>query len=247
MLDQHIDLARLKRSLKPAVGGALAIGALIAVFTSSGGIDDVRGALDKVTVGWTVAALTAMAVGYLLLALHLRRLARPQISVRQAIRTDLLLFGVGNVLPGAPAPGAVLASAHLRRADMSTRAARFVIALTAWFNIRTLLGIGALAFLIAFARQHPGMRETGPWWVAAVGVLVLLAATARMAASGHRRTDHPRARRPAINRVAPPLGQNAGATRGWHAEAKAIVGSLANRAVLVALAAGSWLADAACL
>ncbi len=33
----------------------------------------------------------------------------------------------------------------------------------------------------------------------------------------------------------------------WHAEAKAIVGSPRNRVGLVALAAGSWLADAACL
>ena len=245
---QPSEPARLKRPLILSLGTALGVVALIAVFMSSGGIDDVLDALGRVTLGWTLAAFGAMLGGYLLLALHLRRLARGQISLGRAARTDLLLFGLGNVLPGAPAPGAVLASVELRRGGMSARAARFIIAFTAWFNIRSLLGIGAVAFLVAFARQHPGLKEAGLWWLAAVAVLVLLGATARMASrpATAARTMRLLARL-RINRVAAPLQDPQAAAGAWHAEAKAVVGTPANRVLLVSLAVGSWLADAACL
>ncbi len=206
MRDHPPEPARLKRSLLTALGAALGVAALTAVFMSSGGIDEVLDAVGRVTAGWTVAAFGAILAGYLLLALHMRRLAQGQISLWRAARTDMLLFGLGNVLPGAPAPGAVLAAAELQRGGLSARAARFIIAFTAWFNIRSLLGIGAVAFLVAFARQHPGLKEAGLWWLAAVAVLVLLGLTARMASrpATAERTMRLLARL-RINRVAAPL------------------------------------------
>jgi uncharacterized protein (TIRG00374 family) len=230
------------------VGAAVALGALVAVFWSSGGVDDVVDALGRVAAGWTLAAVAALLVAYLLLALHLWRLAWGRISLWRAIRSDLMLFGLGNVLPGAPAPGALLAAAELRRAGLSARNARFVIAFTAWFNVRTLLGLGAVAFLVAFARQHPGLNDAGLWWLAAVGVLVLLALTARLAArsSTAERTAGLLAK-VRIGRVALPVAPSRAAAASWHAEAKAVVGSPMNRVLLVCLAVGAWLADAACL
>ena len=239
---------RLKRGLAWLLGAALGVAALVTVFLSSGGIEDVLHAVERVTLGWTLAAIAAMLVGYLLLALHLRRLAQGRVSWWHAMRTDLLLFGLGNVLPGAPAPGAVLAAAELRRAGLSVRGARFVIAFTAWFNVRTLLGIGAVTFLVAFARERPELKEAGIWWLAAVGLLMLLAATARMAArpATAERTARFLAR-VRIGRVSARLQDTRAAADGWHAEAKAVVGTRANRVLLVSLAAGAWLADAACL
>ena len=195
-----------------------------------------------------LAALVAMVAGYALLALHMRRLASQRISVWQAARADLLLFGLGNVFPGLPAPGALLAAAELRRDGLSPRRTRFVLAFTMWFNVRTLLGIGAIAFLMAFARQHPGVRETGRWWVAAVGLIAALAISAALAARpttaehtaqlfARVRVTHPR----------PPADVTRAGADAWHPEAKATVGSRRNRIVLVGLAAGSWLADATCL
>ena len=238
----------MKRALGLLFGAAVSVGALLAVLSSSGGIDQVREAFDAVSAGWVFAALLAMLAGYLLLALHLRRLASAQISLWRAARADLLLFGLGNVLLGAPAPGAVLAAAELRRDGLSPRRVRFVLAFTAWFNIRTLLGIGALAFLVAFARQHPGVREAGLWWLGALAVLLVLAATARLAArpTTARRT----ARALSLLRrwqSPPPAEATLQSADAWHVEAKAIVGSPGNRAVLVLLAAGSWIADATCL
>ena len=48
---------------------------------SSGGIGQLAAALDAVSAGWVLTALLAMLVGYLLLALHLRRLASGEISL----------------------------------------------------------------------------------------------------------------------------------------------------------------------
>ena len=154
----------------------------------------------------------------------------------------------GTCSPGAPAPGALLAAAELRRHGLSPRRVRFLLAFTVWFNVRTLLGIGALAFLVAFARQHPGLREAGLWWLAAIAVLLLLAATARLAArpTAARRTARAVARLQ-LGHPKPPAEITHASADGWHAEAKAIVGSPMNRFVLVLLAAGSWIADAACL
>jgi uncharacterized membrane protein YbhN (UPF0104 family) len=218
------------------------------VLSSAGGLDDVLAALGRVSAGWTLAAAVALPASYALLALHLRRLAAGRITIRQAAHADLLLFGLGNVLPGAPAPGALLAARQLRRGGLSPRRTRLALMFTMWFNVRTLLGLGALAFLAAFARQHPGVRESGLWWLAATGVIIALVATAAMAA---RQTTAQRSAlllaRLRMTRPRPPAGATREAADAWHAEAKATVGSPANRALLVALAAGSWLADAACL
>jgi hypothetical protein len=239
---------RWSRAITFALGAVVAVGALLAVLSSSGGVDDVLAALEHVSPGWVFAAVGATVGGYVLLALHMRRLTAGRISVWQAARADLLLFGLGNVLPGSPAPGALLAAAELRRDGLSTRRTRFVLAFTMWFNVRTLLGIGAIAFLVAFARQHPGVREAGLWWLAAVGLILALATSAALAARpttaehtaqlfARLRVTHPRP---------PPDVTRAGAD-AWHAEAKATVGSRRNRVVLMVLAAGSWLADATCL
>ena len=240
--------SRLPSWLGPLLGAAVAVGALVAVFASSGGVGDVVNALEEVAAVWTLAAAAALLAAYLLLALHLRRLAWGRITLWRAVRTDLMLFGLGNVLPGAPAPGALLAAAELRRAGLSARAARLLIAFTGWFNVRTLLGLGAVAFLVALARQHPGLKDAGLWWLVAVGVLLLLALTARMAAkpSTAERTAHLLAH-VRIGRVALPVRPTRAAATAWHAEAKAVVGSPMNRVLLVSLAVGAWIADAACL
>jgi uncharacterized protein (TIRG00374 family) len=239
---------RWSRAFAFALGAVVAVGALLAVLSSSGGIDDVLAALEHVSPGWVFGAVVATVGGYALLAVHMRRLAGGRISVWQAARADLLLFGLGNVLPGSPAPGALLAAAELRRDGLSARRARFVLAFTMWFNVRTLLGIGAIAFLVAFARQHPGVREAGLWWLAAVGLILALAASAALAArpttAEHTARLFARLR---VTRPHPPPDATRAGADAWHAEAKATVGSPHNRVVLVTLMAGSWLADAACL
>jgi len=239
---------RATRVVLFVLGLGLTAGALVTLLSSSGGIDDILRALDHVSGEWAGAAVGATVAGYLLNAFHLRRLTSGRIPLWRAARTDLLLFGLGNLLPGAPAPGALLAAAELRRAGLSARRARLVLAFTAWFNVRTLLAIAALSFLVALAGEHPGLREAGLWWIAAVAVILALAASARLAArtttAEHGAQFLARLR---VRRPRPPAEVTRTTAAAWHAEVKATVGTPINRVVLVALAAGSWIADAACL
>lgn len=231
------------------VGGVVAVTGLVLVFASSGGIGDVASAVRHASAEWALAAVLAELACYALLGLHLRRLAgEPRISELQGIRVSLLSFGLGNVLPGSPAPGMLLAGAELRRLGRSPRRTRLVLGFTLWFTVRTLVGISALAFLIAIVRDHPALREFSLWSLAAVGVILTLALTARMA-SRPQTAQH--AARAAgwlrISRPRPPVDATRDAAVAWYAEARSIVGTPGNRALLVAIAASSWLADAACL
>ncbi len=242
--------SRARGTVTLVLGAAVTVAAVAAVLSSAGGVGDVVGALGRVSAGWTLAALAATPLGYALLAVHLRRLSGGRVSIWRAARADLLLFGLGNLLPGSPAPGALLAGRALRRDGLSPARTRLVLTLTLWFNVRSLLGLGALAFLVAAARQHPGLRSSGLLWLVALAVILSLAATATLAArpGTARRGALLAARlRPARRRRAPASGATRATAEAWHAEAKAAVGSPRHRALLVALAAGSWLADAACL
>jgi predicted lysophospholipase L1 biosynthesis ABC-type transport system permease subunit len=72
----------LKRALTLLAGTAIGVAALISVFVSSGGLDEVREALQRVTAAWTLAAVVAMLAGYLLLGFHLRRLTHGRARAR---------------------------------------------------------------------------------------------------------------------------------------------------------------------
>lgn len=244
---------RPPRSGRPAwslvFGGIVALVAVVLVFSSSGGVGDVGDALKHVSLGWVIAALLAESACYVLLGLHLKRLSgQPRISEGQAIRVSLLSFGLGNVLPGAPAPGILLAGADLRRLGQASRRTRLILGFTLWFSVRTLVAISAFAFLVAVARDHPALRELTVWSLAAVGAILTLLVTARMAS--RPRTAHRTAQlfgRLRMNRPRPPADATRDAAAAWYAEAREVVGTPANRALLVAIATASWLADAACL
>jgi glycerol-3-phosphate dehydrogenase len=79
-------------------------------------------------------------------------------------------------------------------------------------------------------------------------VILALAATATLAArettAEHTAQLLARLR---VTRPRPPADETRTGADAWHAEAKATVGSRRNRVMLVVLAAGSWIADAACL
>ena len=186
-----------------------------------------------------------MVVGFPPLALHLRRLAWGAISLGVQFARICCCSASGTCFRGSAGPG-VLAAAELRRDGLSARRVRFVLGFTVWFyNIRTLLGIGALAFLVAFARQHPGVREAGLWWVGAIVVLLVLAATARLAAgpTTARRT----ARALALLRRWQPAPAAEATSRTARRPARGgrrPCRQPAHRVVLVVLAAGSWIADA---
>ena len=219
--------------------------AVALVLSSVGGLDEITAALGRVDPLWVAAAVLAEAFAYVLLGLHLRRLARPTVGLPTATGLSLVWFGLGNVLPGAPAPGLALAAAELRRRGMTARDATIVMGLSAWFNVRTLLVVAAVGGLVALGSTHaPGSAWAWVGAAAIIGAVLLLSAwlasrsqTARGGAAILRRLAGRRWR----SRFTPQ------AASAWHGRVKEIVGPPRSRAVLVALGIGAWLADAVCL
>ena len=235
---------RWRRVVSPVVGLVVAGLAVELVLSSVGGVDAIVDALGRVDPVWVAAAVVAEGLAYLLLGLHLRRLARPAVDLRTATGLSLVWFGLGNALPGAPAPGIALAVGELRRRGMDPRDATIVMGLSAWFNARTFLVVGAAGGLTALALTHaPG--SAWAWVGAALAVAVLLSLsawlasrpqTARRAAGLLRRLTGRRGR----DRFTPE------AASAWHGQVKAIVGTPRSRVALATLGIGAWLADAAC-
>ncbi len=240
---------RTHRVLRLAAAATIAAVALALVVSSAGGFTAVAGALEDFEPLWLVPAMLAVAAAYLLLGAHLRRLAGLRsLAYGAATALALVWFGLGNVLPGAPAPGLLIVGSELRRRGLDPQRVRLVLAFSAWFNLRTFLGLAAISALIATAFDHPPIGDTVLLLGAASGMLALLALTAAMAsgsaAAQRLATLLSHLRAPRLRR--PPAQARASAT-AWHAAAKAVVGTPRNRLVLVLLATGAWLADALCL
>lgn len=240
--------SRLARWSLP-IGGAISVGALAFVLTSSGGVADVIDALGQVSWPWALAAVGAEVVYYLLLAVQLRQLSgHPPLALRHGIRVSLLAYGLGNVLPGAPAPGMLLAASELRRVGRDATRTRLALTFTLWFSTRTLVGIAAFAFLVAIVREQPTLRGSAEWGIAAVAVIAALALTARMASREQTAEwaggllARARFRRPRA-----PVEETRAGARAWYAQAREVIGTPRRRAGLVAVSAASWLADATCL
>ena len=231
--------------VSPVAGLVLAGLALALVLSSVGGVDEVGSALRRVDPLWAAAALVAESVAYLLLGTHLRRLTRRTVGLPSATGLSLIWFGLGNALPGAPAPGLALAAAELRRRGMTKSDATTVMGLSAWFNIRTLLLVAASGGLVALAFAHaPGSALA---WVglAAIIVAVLLPSAWLAGRPGTARAASAFLRRAAGRRWGARFTPESAVA--WHGRVKAIVGPPRSRVVLVMLGVGAWLADAACL
>lgn len=218
---------------------------LAAVFSSAGGIQDVLVSVRGASPGWLLAALVAEAACYLLLGRQLRQLSGgPRITQGQGTRISLVSMGLGNILPGAPAPGVLLAGTALRALGQSPRRTRLMLGLSMWFSVRTLVALGAVVFLVAIARDHPGLREFTVWALLAVVLIVTLAITQRMAARPQTARLFGRLR---VGRPRPRADLAGEAAAAWYAEGRAIVGTPAHRVLLASLSAGAWILDGICL
>lgn len=242
--------SRRNRVLRASVGVVVAAVALTVVVSAAGGIGDAIEALRRADWRWLVPAGSLEAASYLLLGLQLHRLVgRDDLVDRSdAVQLGLIVFGFGLLTPAAPAEGLTIVGAELRRRGMERRRVVLALGFTQWFGTRSFYGLAALFLLVAVALGHLATGDVWPLVLAAGGVVIALAGTARMARS-----------RATAERAAVLLGRlrfwrprlpveerrSAGAT--LHADAMAVVGSPSNRMRLVAVSAGSALADAGCL
>lgn len=196
---------------------------------------------------WLVAAGAAEVVSYMLLGAHLRRLSGRVLGLTRAVGVSLVWFGLGNILPGAPAPGIALAAAELPSVGVDARQARMILGLSAWFNSRTFLLVAAFGCVVAVGTAGTGAADPVLLSLVALALIFMLAGTAWLTS---REASARRSARILVRIVPRRLQRqrfSPDAAAAWHARLKATVGTRRTRGVLAALGVGSWIADITCL
>ena len=234
---------RLSIGIGLLVGGV----AVYVVLSAAGGIADTLDVLKRMDPWRLMAAVAAEIISYVLLGAHLRRLTGGALGLTRSTGISLVWFGLGNLLPGAPAPGLALAAAELPCVGVEAREAHMVLGLSAWFNGRTFLLVAALGCGTAVVVADRGAADPVALALVAISLIVLLAVTAWLTS---REASAQRSAR-LLSRFVPRRLQRQRftpeAASAWHARLKATVGPPRSRTVLVALGIGTWLADIACL
>jgi hypothetical protein len=239
-----------RRVLRIVVALALATSALIAAGTMLGGFGGAWDAAEDLDARWLVAAVGCEAVAYALLALHVRWVVRdrPHAARAAPVRTALVLFGLGSVLPAAPLEGFALAGAALRRRRLDRRRMALLFGFTQWFSVRGLLALAALDVIAALALSHVPVAYEAPAALGAAFTLLFLALTSWLST---RRWCAERVASIVLRvrhwRQCPDIETRRAAGAAWHAEAMQIAGRGLDRRVLLGTTVLAWTAEGLCL
>ncbi|MEO9256704.1 MAG: lysylphosphatidylglycerol synthase transmembrane domain-containing protein [Tepidiformaceae bacterium] len=127
---------------------------------------DVPGALDVLSdasVPWIGAAIAVQMLCYLLLGFQLARLfgADSKLGGRLAVSLAVLVYGLGTVVPGAPAPGMVIGANELARRGVEGSRIAWAFFLSTWFNVRSFLILAVLTAIAAILRGRVPNNSRG--------------------------------------------------------------------------------------
>lgn len=232
------------------LGFAIAVAVISVVVNAAGGLADAESALGRTEASWVAVAVLVEAVSYVLIGLHLHRLARVSAPMtrRLAIGLALVISGFGLLTPASPAEGLAIAGKQLRQRGFDQRQTTLTLGFTQWFAMRVFLLVAALNLMVAVGIGDLPADDVIPLLAAASAGFVLLVVTAHLASrhsSGEAAAvllGQLRFWRPRV-----PAAERRAAGAAWHKLAISIVGSPANRATLVVLATFALLADIGCL
>jgi uncharacterized membrane protein YbhN (UPF0104 family) len=239
--------------MKWAVAAAISVAIAYTVVFSASGFADAVGSLASAHLGWAAVGVACEGASFLLLGLLVHRLVGSQagVSRRATVGVGLVLTGLGNVLPAAPAEGLALASAELRRRGVHNRRVRLALAFSEWYTTRAAFALVALNALViaTIVQLRVGGSLARPWLfgLPAAGMLGFLAFTAWLA--GRRQTAEwvaVVAGRLRFWKPAPPIEKLRAAGAGWWSDAQRVLGSRRNRIAVVLVAAASTACDALC-
>jgi len=252
-----VDAARsavpTRRWMKWTVGAAIGAGVVYTVVFSASSFADAVGSLAETRFGWAAVGVACEAASFLLLGLLVHRLlgAEAGVSRRATVGVGLVLTGLGNVLPGAPAEGLALASGELHRRGVHTRRVRLALAFSEWYTTRAAFALVAINAVVIAAivqfRVGAGLARLGFFGLAGVGVLGVLALTAWLAS--RRETAEWIAvtlGRLRFWKPAPPRDVLRAAGAAWWSDAQEVLGNRRNRMAVVLVAAASIACDALC-
>ena len=129
-----------------------------------------------------MSAILAQALGFLISAIRLRRLAGPTVSLSFPAATglELVMNGLAVLGPAAPAEGLAYGTRQLRRRGLDKTRTALVLVLEQWFSYRVIYLVAALNILVLIARRD--FPVPGAWPVlGAFSVLLALLGTAVLA------------------------------------------------------------------
>ena len=179
-----------KQALRLSLGLFVGCGAVWFALAAAGGWRVTADALMRTDARWLAGAVVAQALGVVLSAVRLRRLAGTQVdlSLTAASGLELVMNGLGVLAPAAPAEAMAYGVRQLRRRGLDTTRAILVLSLEQWFSYRVIYLIASLNLLLILARRD--FPVPGPWpGVAAVLALLILAVTG-VAASRPASMEH---------------------------------------------------------
>jgi uncharacterized protein (TIRG00374 family) len=239
-----------RRLLRTLVTFAIAASAVIAVTTILGGFGGAWRAIRDMEVRWLAVAVGCVAVAYGFFALHVRWVVRdaPQPGRAAPVRTALVLFGLGSVLPAAPLEGFAMAGAALRRRRVDRKRIALLFGFTQWFSVRGLLVLAALDVVVALALSHVPVPYQAPAVVGAAVTLCVLALTSWL--STRRRSAEVVAMvllRIRYWRDCPDAPSRRARGAEWHADAMRVAGRGRDRRILLGTCVAAWIALGLCL
>jgi len=239
-----------RRLLRTLVTFAIAASVVIAMTSFVGGFGGAWDAVRDMDARWVLLGVASAVVAYGFLSVHVRWVVRDAPEVRRAapVRTALVLFGLGSILPAAPLEGFAMAGAALRRRRLDRRRIVLLFGFTQWFSVRGLLALGALDVVVALALSHVPVPYQAPAVLGAALTLGLLAVTSWL--STRRRSAEVVAQ--LLLRVrywrdcpAPAVRRARGAE--WHAHAMRVAGRGMDRRILLGTCVVAWVAQGLCL
>ena len=172
---------RIRRITRVVLPLAIAGAVVTVVAVSAGDADSMVQALRKVDPSVVALCIAAEVVSFVFLGLHLRLLGGPGANVRRLapFRIATVVFGLGSVMPAAPAEGIVMAGAALRHRRLARRRTVLVLGVSQFFGTTGLYLLAAIDALVVVIFAHDGpIAARGVLVGGGIGTLVLLSVLA---------------------------------------------------------------------
>lgn len=227
---------------------ALVVAGLLvyAVVVASGGVQDALHQLRHASRLWLVPALALEIVSYAFAGWLLLLLRGDTLSPGwfTTARVALVMWGLGSLLPVAPAEGIALSASELGRRGVDRQHAVTMLLLAGWFQLWALVLTAAVASAVVVGVGHPEPDDATGLLVVAAVLTVLTVIVVSLA------------RRPIVGKLAADvvrwLPRHRKKTRAElraagideHARLLGLLGRPVHRVGIGLAATGWWLADA---
>ncbi|MDP9073169.1 MAG: flippase-like domain-containing protein [Actinomycetota bacterium] len=241
-------IRRLARVVVPVLIG---LGAISVVISVAGDRHELARALTGLRPSLVAAALGCELLSFACLGVHLALLGGPAQNVQRLapFRLAWVLFGLGSILPAAPAEGLVMAGSALRHRRLARRRRLVVLGVSQFFATASLYVLAAIMALIVVAIADDGPLPHSWMLVVGGGITLALLALVTLLATRSRFAEkvavvggwlqHPRS--------CPPAAERRARGRAWHDAVLHVLDTPSKAAAVGLFALLAWVLDGMCL